>query len=118
MDVMVMSVYERTREIGTLAAIGTLPGKILWMFIAEGAMLGLFGAAIGTVLSMVAVYAIQLSKYTFSFGMKEGFILMPSITLSDVLFLFLVVVAGSILGSLQPALKASHVEPIKALKSV
>jgi putative ABC transport system permease protein len=118
MDVMIMSVYERTREIGTLAAIGTLPGRILGMFIAEGALLGLFGAIIGNVFSLGAVYAICLSKYTFSFGMKEGFVLMPNMALSNVLFISLVVIAVSILGSLQPALKASRVEPIKALKSV
>ena len=118
MDVMIMSVYERTREIGTLAAIGTKPGKILSMFIAEGILLSIFGVIIGNILSLAAVYAIRFSHFTFSFGMKEGFILSPNMAFSDVLFISLVVIVVSILGSLQPAFKASRVEPIKALKSV
>ena len=36
MNVMIMAVYERIREIGTIAAIGTPPGKILALFLAEG----------------------------------------------------------------------------------
>jgi putative ABC transport system permease protein len=118
MDVMIMSVYERTREIGTLAAIGTKPGKILFMFLAEGVLLSLFGIIIGNVLSFSAIYAIRFSHFTFSFGMKEGFVLSPSITITNVLFISFVVILVSVLGSLQPAIKASRVEPIKALKSV
>jgi putative ABC transport system permease protein len=118
MDVMIMSVYERTREIGTLAAIGTMPGRILAIFVTEGVFLGLFGVVIGNVLSLAAIYAIRFSKFTFSFGMKEGFVLMPRMAMPDVVFVSLVVIGVSVLGSLQPALKASRMEPIKALRSV
>ena len=47
MNVMIMAVYERIREIGTIAAIGTLPGKILSMFVMEGFCLGVIGAVAG-----------------------------------------------------------------------
>ncbi len=40
MNVMVMAVYERIREIGTIAAIGTQPGRILALFMTEGLLLG------------------------------------------------------------------------------
>jgi putative ABC transport system permease protein len=118
MDVMIMSVYERTREIGTLAAIGTRPGRIVAMFLAEGTLLSLLGLILGNVLSLAAIYAIRLSNYTFSFGMKEGFVLKPVLAWGDVLMVAAVVIAVAVLGSLQPALKASRVEPIKALKSL
>ncbi len=118
MDVMIMSVYERTREIGTLAAIGTKPGKILSMFLAEGVLLSLFGVFIGNILSLGAIFALRFSHFTFSFGMKEGFVLSPSMAFSDVILISIVVIAVSVLGSLQPAFKASRLEPIKALKSV
>ena len=118
MDVMIMSVYERTREIGTLSAIGTMPEKILAIFVSEGVLLGLLGVIIGNVLSLAAIYAIRFSKFTFSFGMKEGFILIPRMAMSDVVFVSLVVIGVSVIGSLQPALKASRTEPIKALRSV
>jgi len=118
MDVMIMSVYERTREIGTLAAIGTKPSKLLSMFVAEGVLLSVFSVIIGNVMSLAAIYAIRFSHFTFSFGMREGFVLSPSMAFSDVLVISLVVITVSVLGSLQPALKASRMEPIKALKSV
>ena len=47
LNVMIMAVYERIREIGTMAAIGTLPGKILSMFLIEGFCLGILGTVIG-----------------------------------------------------------------------
>jgi putative ABC transport system permease protein len=118
MDVMIMSVYERTREIGTLSAIGTPPNRILGMFLTEGALLGLFGVVVGNFLSFIAVLAIRLSNYSFSFGMKDGFILSPHMTIKDVIIVSAVVIIVSILGSLQPAFKASRLDPIKALKSV
>jgi putative ABC transport system permease protein len=118
LDVMMMSVYERTREIGTLAAIGTMPGKIVAMFVIEGGLLGLFGAIAGNVLGFAGILAVRATHYTFSFGMREGFVLDPSMRMGDVLFISAGVLLISILGSLQPALKASRLEPIKALKSV
>jgi putative ABC transport system permease protein len=55
--VMTMSVTERTREIGTLRAIGTRPTRVLGMFLAEGALLALAGCAAGAVIAL-AVRAI------------------------------------------------------------
>jgi putative ABC transport system permease protein len=60
MNVMIMAVYERIREIGTIAAIGTLPGKILSMFLIEGLCLGIVGAVIGTVVGTIVVYLVNV----------------------------------------------------------
>jgi putative ABC transport system permease protein len=51
--VMTMAVTERTREIGTLRAIGTRPSGILRMFLAEGLAIALAGCAAGTVLALI-----------------------------------------------------------------
>jgi putative ABC transport system permease protein len=48
MNVMIMAVYERIREIGAIAAIGTPPGRILGIFLAEGLMLGIGGTFIAS----------------------------------------------------------------------
>ena len=53
MNVMIMAVYERIREIGTIAAIGTLPGKILSMFVVEGFCLRAVVAVAVPVLGLV-----------------------------------------------------------------
>jgi len=118
MNAMIMSVYERTRETGTLAAIGTLPNTILAIFMTEGLLLGIAGVVVGNVVSVVIIQTIRLMKITFAFGMREGFILAPSMHLSDILSVSAIVVLVSILGSMQPAWRASRLEPIKALRSV
>ncbi|MBE9504123.1 MAG: ABC transporter permease, partial [Proteobacteria bacterium] len=68
MNVMVMAVYERIREVGTIAAIGTMPEKILAMFMLEGLSLGLFGALAGDILGVAIVYIMNVVKFTFNFG--------------------------------------------------
>jgi putative ABC transport system permease protein len=118
MNVMLMSVFERTREIGTLAAIGTLPRTILAMFIAEGFCLGIAGVFLGNVASIALIYAIRLMKFPFAFGMREGFVLMPEVNPWDFLWISALVIVISVIGSIQPAYKASRMEPIKALKSI
>lgn len=59
--VMTMAVTERTREIGTLRAIGTRPSGIRKMFLAEGVVIALAGCAAGTVLAMVVRAALNAS---------------------------------------------------------
>jgi len=56
MNVMIMAVYERIREIGTIAAIGTMPGKILSMFVIEGFWLGIIGAVVGNIVGVTIIY--------------------------------------------------------------
>jgi len=118
MNVMIMAVYERIREIGTIAAIGTLPGKILSMFVIEGFSLGVLGAVVGNVMGMVIVYILDLAKITFDFGRQTGLVLSPTLQASDILVVSVIVIIVAVLGSLQPALKASKMEPIVALRHV
>jgi putative ABC transport system permease protein len=118
MNVMIMAVYERVREIGTIAAIGTLPGKILSMFVVEGFSLGLLGVIAGNVLGMIIIIIVNLSKITFSFGRQTGLILSAKVAPMDMLIISLIVIVISVIASLQPAFKASRMEPIKALRHV
>jgi putative ABC transport system permease protein len=118
MNVMIMAVYERIREIGTIAAIGTLPGKILNMFVIEGFCLGVAGALTGAIAGIVIVFILNLSKIAFDFGQQKGLILQANVNPMDILFISLTVIIVSVVASLQPAFKASRMEPIKALRHV
>lgn len=118
MNVMIMAVYERIREIGTIAAIGTLPGKILSMFVIEGFCLGIVGAIIGNITGIVIIFILNLSKITFNFGQQKGIILQANINPYDIMVISATVITVSVLASLQPAFKASRMEPIKALRHV
>ena len=118
MNVMIMAVFERVREIGTMAAIGTLPSRILGLFLAEGLLLGLLGAAVGTAISLAAIWLLNLVKVRFSFGMQQNLVLAPSIGVGSILLVAAVVVLVAVLASLQPAFKASRMDPIAALRHV
>jgi putative ABC transport system permease protein len=118
MNVMIMAVYERIREIGTIAAIGTLPGKILSLFIMEGFLLGSLGVLAGDLLGLLIIFILNRVGITFDFGMQTGLLLSATIALRDVLVISAIVVVISVVASLQPAFKASRMEPIKALRHV
>ena len=118
MNVMIMAVYERIREIGTIAAIGTPPEKILSMFVIEGFCLGIFGTVIGNILGAAIIYIINASKITFDFAMHQGLILSANIRPTDIISISVIVIIVSVIASLQPAFKASRMEPITALRHV
>jgi len=118
MNVMVMAVYERVREIGTIAAIGTLPGKIVAMFLIEGFSLGLFGVVVGDILGVAVISILSMAKLSFNFGRQKGLLLSPGINPQDILVISIIVITISVLASLQPAYKASRMNPIDALRHV
>lgn len=118
MNVMIMAVYERIREIGAIAAIGTPPRRILGMFLAEGLMLGIGGTFIGVALSLAAIWALNVWKITYSFGQQQGLLLSPSLSAPDIITTSAIVIVVAGLASLQPAWKASRMDPITALRHV
>ena len=118
MNVMIMAVYERIREIGTIAAIGTLPGKILSMFVIEGFCLGVLGAILGNIVGTILLFILNLSHLHFDFGMQKGLLLTVHVVPGDLLVLSVIVIIVSMLASLQPAIKAARMELIKALRHV
>jgi len=118
MNVMIMSVYERINEIGTIAAIGTQPGRIMALFVTEGFLLGVLGTLVGVVLSLLAIGGMNFSGISFDFGRQEGLMLTPTVGSGDVLMIVGIVIAIAVLGSLQPAWKAAKMNPITALRHV
>ncbi|MBE9483590.1 MAG: ABC transporter permease [Bacteroidetes bacterium] len=118
MNVMIMAVFERINEIGTIAAIGTVPNKILSLFIVEGFLLGLLGTLIGVVISLVTIAGMNVAQISFDFGRQKGLLLSPTIEAGSVVTVALIVIAISVLASLQPAWKAARMDPITALRHV
>ncbi len=118
MNVMIMAVFERIREIGTIAAIGTLPRKILSLFLIEGFSLGVVGAIAGNILAVIIVFIMNVIKITFNFGRQTGLELSPSVRVDDMIIISVIVIIASVIAALHPALKASRMEPVDALRHV
>jgi len=118
MNVMIMAVFERIREIGTISAIGTKPKKILSLFLIEGFFLGVFGAAVGNILAIGLVFLINLVNISFNFGRQSGLVLSPSLSAGDILWISAIVIIVSVVAALQPAFKASRMEPVDALRHI
>jgi len=118
MNVMIMAVYERIREIGTISAIGTPPRRILALFVTEGVLLAVIGTLIGAVLSYAIVYALNVWPVNFTFGRQQNLVLEPSLALGDAGLIAIVVLVVAIVATLQPAWKAARMDPITALRHV
>ncbi len=117
LNVMIMAVYERVREIGTIAAIGTLPRKILSLFLVEGLFLGVAGAVVGVLVGLGLILILHVVKLPVTMG-QASYALAPTIAPLELLTASLMVIGVSILASVQPAYKASRMEPIEALRHV
>ncbi|MCQ2609363.1 MAG: FtsX-like permease family protein, partial [Lachnospiraceae bacterium] len=106
MNIMLVSVTERTREIGIRKALGARQGVIMQQFIIEAAVLSMLGGIIGIILGSIA---------TGSVGMAMDIECRPS--LGAVLLSFSVsVMIGLIFGYL-PAKRAARLNPIDALRT-
>ena len=80
--------------------------------------LGLIGTAIGTIISLALVYALNVWPVHFEFGRQADITLAPSIASVDIFLIAAIVVFVAIVASLQPAWKASRMDPITALRHV
>ncbi len=114
LNIMTMSVYERIGEIGTIAAIGTPPAKILSLFIIEGFAMGLLSTITGIILSLSILLILSMIKIDFTFGQMD-LTLNPGIPVSEIILTTIIVMIISIIAAFQPAYKASKMEPVDAL---
>ena len=105
MNIMLVSVTERTREIGIRLAIGALERQVLSQFLVEAIVLSLFGGLVGILLGLgLAVLATR--------GLQVPFIVDPMIVLIAFAFSALV---GVVFGYF-PARRAARLDPIEALR--
>ncbi len=117
-NTQMMSVLERTTEIGTSLAIGQRRNTVMRMFVAEGVLIGLAGGVLGVVLGYILANVISAVGIPMPPppGMSSGFLgeilVAPSLAI-DALFLAFVT---TLLASIMPAWKASHMNIVDALR--
>ena len=110
-NVMMMSVNERVQEIGILLSIGTEKGEVRRMFLYEAFILGIIGAAVGGICSLVIGYSVVSAMIgnTTYFFLPDSIMYVPE---GMIIGIVVCVVSG-----LYPAWKASNMDPIDALRS-
>ncbi len=105
MNIMLVSVTERTREIGIRMAIGARPGAIRLQFLLEAMMISLVGCLLGVVIGIAGAYAAAMA-----------FDLLVIVTLSSMLLAFGVAGAIGVFFGFYPANRAAELKPIEALR--
>ena len=125
LNLMLMAVFERTREMGVLAALGLKGRQIAWLFLLEGALIGVVGAIAGCALGALLLGLFRRVGIDISFmsGMGEITALMgdrmyTTVSGSAILGRGMLVVAIAALASLFPAWQAARKEPAEALHHV
>ena len=117
-------IFERFREFGTLAAIGTPPRGIVALVVLESFFLGLLAAILGSLAgalacSLLASHGLDLSRFTSANQyFAAGHVLKAYLLPGDLLLAVAVTLATALLAGLYPAVKASRLEPVEALVHV
>ncbi|WP_313539982.1 ABC transporter permease [Leifsonia aquatica] len=114
-NTLLMSVQERTREIGLMKAMGMGSGRVFGLFSMEAAFIGFLGSAIGALLAVLAGTAIS--------GLLSGSLLsnLPGLTLiafnpASIIGIILIVMAVAFVAGTLPAARAAKADPVESLR--
>ncbi len=118
-NTLLMSVLERTREIGTLLAVGMTRQVVAALFMAEALVQALLGSSVGLLVALVVVnLARRAGGFEVSMGQGQGFFrVMPTLLPMVPVLVVSAAVVGSVIAAVSPALRAARMRPVEALSS-
>ncbi|MFX0136381.1 MAG: ABC transporter permease [Candidatus Hodarchaeota archaeon] len=119
---LLLAIFERTKEVGTLAALGTTEFQILKLFIFEILIIAVFATSLGAYAgvsfsNIITQSGIQSPDETISMIWGGG-TLYPSTNLKDIITIFIIMITISIIGTLYPAILAARKSPVDALRYI
>jgi len=122
-NTLLMAVFERTREIGLIQALGMPPGNILFMVLVESVIMLLIGLLAGNLLSWLTILPIRdgIDISAVAQGLEwagMSSILLPAVKVSDVLLANAIVLVLGVAASLFPAWRASRKVPVEAITRI
>ncbi len=125
LNLLLMAVFERTREIGLLGALGVKPRQISYLFLLEGGMMGLVGLAVGIAMGLLFNFLFQQVGMDYSaFAGATSYTALisgriyPTLGVDKLLQRGLTVIIISVLAAFIPAREAAHNEPAESLHFV
>jgi ABC-type lipoprotein release transport system permease subunit len=120
-NTLIMSVYERTREIGILAAVGMRGGRIMGLFLGESILLAIGGVLMGLAVGVFAVYLFNIKGFYIGNMGLNGILVSDTIrarlTTDNTVRVTIMTFVATILSGLYPAVMASRMEPVEALRA-
>jgi putative ABC transport system permease protein len=117
-NTMLMSVFERVREIGTLLAVGVRRRQVLQLFMLEAAVLGIIGGIAGALVGRLALFIISSMGIALEMPGTSGLeLLEPWVSVRFVIFAVIVATLGAVLASALPARRAARLNPVDALRN-
>ena len=119
-NTMTMAIFERTREIGTVMALGTRRRGVIAMFVLEGLVLGILGGLAGVVLGVVLAHAISAAGFQLPPppGSTRGFTVQIFVVPAVLAQAFRLSIITAALASLYPAWRAARLNVVDALRHV
>jgi ABC-type lipoprotein release transport system permease subunit len=120
-NTLIMSVYERTREIGILSAIGMRGSRILMLFLAESSLLAVGGVIMGLILGVLGtmyfnIHGFYIGNMGLS-GMTIADTIYAKLTVDNLINLTIMTFIVTLLAGLYPAIMASRMQPVEALRA-
>jgi len=120
-NTLIMSVYERTREIGILSAIGMRGSRIMMLFLSESTLLAIGGVILGLILGVLATMYFNVNGfYVGNMGLSGIAItdtVYAKLTTENLINLTIMTFVATILAGLYPAIMASRMQPVEALRA-
>ncbi len=119
LEVLTISFLERSREIGTLRAIGAGRGRVFGSFLLEAAFLGLLGAALGSLISVILV--VVFNGIGFTWTPPGAAIPQPiqlRLTLEAIMMPVVTVLFSTLLSALFPSWRNARIQIVRALQSI
>jgi len=120
-NTLIMSVYERTREIGILSAIGMRGGRIMMLFLTESSLLAVGGVLMGLVIGVLATMYFNVNGFYVGDMGLSGIAITDTVyaklTMDNLVNLTIMTFVATILAGLYPAIMASRMQPVEALRA-
>jgi putative ABC transport system permease protein len=115
-NTMLMAVLDRTREIGTMMAVGVRRGKIVQLFLMEAAVIGALGGSVGGVVGALFVGWLNQRGITITLPTSTvPFVIRPYVTPAYLAGVVALAAAGAVVFAIYPAWRASRMRPVQAL---